>query len=99
MWNSNEKQRHIIFKLHWRPRLDGHLGLHVLGAEGDGELGVFGDLDDLGQLAGQSGGFLQVWHGQDPHSGRGNQDLTFIDAGALDSNEEMTKSRCLVSCV
>jgi hypothetical protein len=81
------------------PLLNGQRGLHVLRPERDGDLGVLGDLYNLGQLNGQPGGLLQVGDRQNSHSGSGDQDLALVHAGALDSNGYDTRLGCAAVCL
>ncbi len=47
------------------------------------DLDFLGQLDDLGQLDGETRGLLQVWNGQDPQARGGNQHFGFVNFAAL----------------
>ena len=55
----------------------------LFGSEGNADVSLFGDGDDLGDLDGEAGRFFKVGHWKDLHSGSGDQYFGLVDFGAL----------------
>ena len=55
----------------------------MLRSEGERDLSIFGDLDDLRQLDGEASGLLKIRDRQNPEAGGCDQDLALVDSGSL----------------